>query len=123
MERNNIEHLIKRAMAEDLAGIDEPLPALVTAARQKVVARKKQPAAGLHLFEQLMAFVIRLKFYQLGFSVLVISLCLFCTIDMNLHSTRQHGFSADHPGALSIKDNTVSVNSSTLLTSIPTLRN
>ena len=118
-----MDNLIKKAMALDAMGIHEPDAGLVREARRKVMARKKQPerTSVLHAFFLLLRH--RLKFYQVGVSVLITCVCLFYSIEMNVQSRSGQSLDADNANILSIKNTTISVNSSTILTSIPTLRN
>jgi hypothetical protein len=128
MEAKDMDNLIRKAMAVDAMGINEPDARLVSEARRKVMARKKQPdsyrgenPSVLSAFFMLLRY--RLKFYQVGVSVLVTCVCLFYSIEMNVQSRSGQSLGAEHANILSIKNTTISVNSSTILTSIPTLRN
>ncbi len=125
MERKDIDNLIKKAMALDAMDLEEPGMDLVKQARNKVMMRKRAPeATGPELFDGLFVFLRhQLKFYQVGFSVLVTCVCLFYSIEMNVESRNGHDLSNYNSNALSIRNTTISVNSSTILTSIPTLRN
>lgn len=121
---NDKNNLIKKAMDPDRMGLEEPSPDLVRFAREKVMARKKAPEKKSRFFDLLFVFLNRqLKLYQVGFSVLVTGVCLFYSIEINVESRNSSGFINDNPNTLSIKNTTLTVNSSTLLTSIPTLRN
>ena len=124
MERKDMDHLIKKAMALEGMGLDAPAPELVMAARQKVMARKRSPEKAAGWLDGLFVFLRhQFRFYQVGFSVLITCICLFYSIEMNMESRNGHDLSNYSSNALSIRSNTVSVNSSTILTSIPTLRN
>lgn len=118
-----MEHLIKKAMAVDAMGMNEPDAELVSAARRQVMARKKQPEKSSMMDTFFMLLRYRLKFYQVGVSVLITCVCLFYSIEMNVQSRSGQSLGDDHANILSIKNTTISVNSSTILTSIPTLRN
>ena len=124
MERNTLDDLIRKALATDAMDIQEPDPRLVKTARS-LIAPRKNPAPQKDRFYGWLPELVRgrLKLYQVGFSVLVTCLCLFCSIEISVDSRNSHGFSNYSVSPLSIKNNTISVNSSTLLTSIPTLRN
>jgi hypothetical protein len=123
MEAKDMDNLIKKAMAVDAMGINEPDARLVSEARSKVMARKKQPENPSLISAFFMLLRYRLKFYQVGVSVLVTCVCLFYSIEMNVQSRSGQSLGAEHANILSIKNATISVNSSTILTSIPTLRN
>lgn len=123
MESKQMDAFIKKAMDTEAMNMTVPGPELVSAARHRVISRKKvQPKESNWL--GLFAFVRHhLKFYQVGVSVLVTCLCLFYSIEINVQSRGGHNMGNYNVSALSIKNTTISVNSSTLLTSIPTLRN
>ena len=124
MERNTLDDLIKKAMSEEMMDIPAPDLRLVSAARNKIATRKIPVAPANGFYDWMVALVKdRLKFYQVGFSVLVTCLCLFYSIEISVDSRNSHGFSNYSVSSLSIKNSTISVNSSTILTSIPTLRN
>lgn len=119
-----MDHLIKKAMALDAMELNEPGADLVAEARSRVMARRKKAEKTGGLFGSLLMLMrYHLKFYQVGFSVLLTCICLFYSIEMNVESRAGHDLSNYNNNALSIRNTTISVNSSTLLTSIPTLRN
>ncbi|WP_317900226.1 hypothetical protein [Aurantibacillus circumpalustris] len=94
---------------------------LVLAARKKVAARKKTIRVEISFIDQLTGFFrFDLKFYHVGVSVLLISAGLFYVNEPNYNSSVNAGF-MEYKDALSITNTTISVNSTTMLTSIPTM--
>lgn len=118
-----MDHLIRKVMDTEAMEMETPGRDLVAAARKKVAARKPALPPDNRLFDWFFLLRHKLRFYQLGATVLLTCLCLFYSIEVNLESRSTPGFSNYSPNSLSIKNTTISVNSPTILTSIPTLRN
>lgn len=103
------------------ADMDMPDPSLVYNARAIVQARKKTAAERPGLLSMLAAFFkLELRFYHVGLTVLLISAGIFYVNEPNYNSADAAGL-VHYNDVLSIQHTTVSVNSSTMLTSIPTL--
>jgi hypothetical protein len=120
MENKDLEKLLRMTMSVNKAGIDAPDPSLVFEARKKIQARRRTTFE-LHDFITLVLNFFRqeLRVYHLGLTILVIFVGMFYVNEPNYNSGTTSGIHYDD--ALSIKNSTVSVNSSTMLTSIPTL--
>jgi hypothetical protein len=122
MERNkDLEKLLGEMLSPDTADIESPHASLVYTAREKILARKKVVREPVFSFSRIIEFFkLEFRFYHVGLSVLLISIGMFYVNDSNYSSQNSPGFS-QYNDALSIKNTTISVNSSTMLTSIPTL--
>lgn len=118
---NDLEKLLKEAMSPCEADVEMPDPSLVHHAREIVRSRKKTVTERYGFFTLLTEFFkLELKFYHVGLTVLLISAGIFYVNEPNYNNTDAAGL-IQYNEALSIKNNTTSVNSSTMLTSIPTL--
>jgi hypothetical protein len=120
--KNELEKLFHQTMSLDELNINEPDISLVNEARKKILLRKqplKKERTKFSFFDQL--FMSKLKFYQVGFSVLLTCICLVYSLEMNHNSKNGGEFSSFSASVLASNTPTISVNSSTLLTSIPTL--
>jgi hypothetical protein len=126
METNKkLQHFLGENMAWENTEMEAPGLSAMSAAREAVMARKKM-AEERKPFISLLLSVLNfdLKFYHLGISVLLIMVGTFYITESHYDVTGNSGFSGNAYNTLSIKSPTaVSVNSSTMLTSIPTLRN
>lgn len=122
MEKNkDFEKLLGEILSPDASDIESPHPSLVYNAREKVLARKKVVREPVFSFSSLIQFFkLEFRFYHVGLSVLFISIGLFYVNEPNYSDPGSSGFS-QYNNSLSIKNTTISVNSSTMLTSIPTL--
>ncbi len=117
----HFEELLKESLSHDTAGIAAPDPLLVFEARQKVLSRKKEARSPRHLMQNILQFfTLELRFYHVGLSLLLISAGFFYVNEPNYSGHVNSELSAYHD-ALSTANSTISVNSSTMLTSIPTL--
>lgn len=117
----DFEKFIAEAMSTGTSEIQNPSSSLVLTAREKVFARKKTIHIEISLFDQLMAFFkLNFKFYHVGLSALLICGGMLYLNEPNYNSKNATGF-MDYKEALSITNTTISVNSSTMLTSIPTM--
>jgi hypothetical protein len=125
MEQNkNIHELLSNRMASEAADIETPGLLHVIAARNAVLARKKVAKEKTNFLSRILPFFNPdLKFYHLGISVLLITFSTIYITETHYSPTGSPGFSDHSYNNLSIKNSTISVNSSTMLTSIPTLRN
>lgn len=120
--KNELEKLFRETMSVDELIISDPDISLVSEARKKILLRKqplKKARAKFSFFDQL--FSSKLKFYQVGFSVLLTCICLVYSLEMNHNSKNGEEFTSFSNTVLASNTPTISVNSSTLLTSIPTL--
>ena len=122
MDSNNaIEKHLGELMSVEAIDVPNPDLSLVNAARNKVAARKKTIRIQISFFDQLIAFLrFDFKFYHLGVSLLLISAGIFYVNEPNYNSGVSGGF-IEYKEALSITNTTISVNSTTMLTSIPTM--
>jgi len=125
MEHNkNIHQLLAGRMAVEEADIETPDLSHVMQARNAVMARKKAVTEKKSFFAGIFSFFNPdLKFYHLGISVLMIVFSTVYITETHYSNGNGAGFSDHSYNTLSIKSSTISVNSSTMLTSIPTLRN
>jgi hypothetical protein len=115
------EKFIADIMSTDTSDIQSPAPSLVIAAREKVFLRKKTIHIEISVLDQVMAFFkLNFKFYHVGLSALLICGGMLYLNEPNYNSKNAAGF-MDYKEALSITNTTISVNSSTMLTSIPTM--
>ena len=121
MERNsNVEKLLRELMSPGASEIESPHTALVYKARESVLARKKEVREPVFSLSRLISFFrMELKFYHVGMSLLLVSAGVFYFTEPSYNPAGTSRF-IPHD-ALSITNTTVSVNSSTMLTSIPTL--
>ncbi len=124
MENNNqLDKFLSNKMSVDNLDVETPDLSAMEEARKKVLLRK-QPVKKEEknfLFWLTAIFQSKLKFYQLGVSVLLTCICLMYSLDINESTKKSSGFENYTTGMVASKNATVSVNSSTLLTSIPTL--
>jgi|GEM_PF-2924399 len=119
--RKDFRNFLSEMMSAEASDIESPNPALVFAARDRVLARKKVMKEHLNFFDKLLLFFrLDFKFYHVGLSLLIISAGFFYVNEPNYTSDNSSSFSS-YSEALSITNTTISVNSSTMLTSIPTL--
>ncbi len=125
METNpNIHDLLASRM--DWRKSESEAPGLdhVQNARNAVMARKKTAVEKRSFIQGFVTFLnFDLKFYHLGISVLLLMVGSFYISETSYGTAGGAAFSEQNITTLSIKGSTVSVNSSTMLTSIPTLRN
>lgn len=120
MENNELDQLLKSAMSANESGIAAPETWLVDEARRKVMARKNTAKQLPAFLEQLFSFFTReLRFYHVGLSILLVSGGVFYMNEPNYGTSDPAG--SLYSDQLSAKNNTISVTSSTMLTSIPTL--
>lgn len=104
--------------------MEAPPLSRMTAARNTVMARKKTIKQKSIFSLRFLTFLSpNLKFYPLGISMLMIALGAIYMTETHYSAGTVPGFSDNNCSTLSVKSSTVSVNSSTMLTSIPTLRN
>lgn len=122
MDRNkDFEKYLGELMSVEASYMPSPAAALVFEARKKVAARKKNIRIEISFIDQLIAFFrCDLKFYHVGVSVLLLTAGLFYVNEPNYSSGVNSGF-MEYQEALSITNTTISVNSTTMLTSIPTM--
>lgn len=119
-KQKELDNFLGEIMSAEASDIESPNPALLFAARQRVMARKKVTEEKISLLERLLlVFKVDFKFYHVGLSVLLISAGIFYLNEPN-YSTNSAGSFIGYDESLSIKNTTISVNSSTMLTSIPT---
>jgi hypothetical protein len=121
MEKNKeFEEFLYRTMSPE--EFSAPDIELVKEARKKVLARRKaSQEESVKLLDKLIGyFNLQLRFYHLGISVLLVFAGFFYFNDRDYSRTDGSGLMEYHAD-LSINNTTVSVTSSTMLTSIPTL--
>ena len=121
MDRNkDLEKFLGEMMSVEATDIQSPHPSLVWEAREKIMARKKVVKERSNFFDRLISFFrLDFKFYHVGLSLLLISAGIFYLNEPNYNSSDSSNF-IHYDEALSIKNATISVNSSTMLTCIPT---
>lgn len=119
-----MDHFLADIMATDHSEIQAPDLSAMTGAREKIMARKKAEKENKSFMAGLIAFFnLELKLYHLGISVLLMMMGTFYITES--HYSTGGGQNPGDPNfnTLSIHNTTLSINSSTMLTSIPTLRN
>jgi hypothetical protein len=121
MERHqDTDLLLHRLLSPDSADLPSPALALVQKARESVISRKNVQRPGPAFLNHLLSFFrLDLKFYHAGLCLLLLfgGICYMNAPSYN--SADPSGF-IHSSEILSVKHSTVSVNSSTMLTSIPT---
>lgn len=119
--QTHLENFLKDSLTPERSEFFRPDPLLVFEARQKVLSRKKSIRNSLNFFDSVFAFFkLELRFYHVGLSLLIISGGMFYLNEPNYRGSDATGL-IPYSEALSINNTTVSVKSSTMLTSIPTL--
>lgn len=116
----NFENLLRENMNPENSGIEAPDADLVFAARQMIGLRKREPSETYGYLHNLLRFFrMELRLYPVGISVLLLFGLIFYFNEPNYGSS---GASVISHGdeILSLRNTTISVNSSTMLTSIPT---
>ncbi len=112
MENNNeLEKFLQNKLSLNELGINGPHPALVSEARKKIIARKKQAAKPENFF---LLFKWLFNSRIVGFSTLLIAGCFFYFSKEQSRNKNNYYSSQNASG-------THSVVSSTILTSIQTL--
>jgi hypothetical protein len=122
MEKNkDLENLLRDVLSPDGSDIESPHPSLVYNAREKVL-HKKNPIRepGFSFRDLIVFFKLEFKFYHVGVSFLLICAGVFYVNEPDYSGSGSASLNP-YNDALSIKNTTISVNSSTMLTSIPTL--
>lgn len=116
-----MEKRIEEMMSPEATDIQSPDLGYMYKARAAVMARRKPEAAERAGFvdKLILFFKLDFKFYHVGLSVLLVSAGIFYVTGPDYSAGNSAGFMEYHE-ALSIKNTTISVNSSTMLTSIPT---
>lgn len=117
---NEMDDLISTAMSAE--HFNAPDISLVNAARKKVMSRKKsEPAERFSFVERLFGWMnLQVKFYHLGVSVLL-AFAGYIYLDDRAYTGSNASDLINLHADMSIHNATVSVTSSTMLTSIPTL--
>lgn len=116
----NFEKLLKESMNPENAGVESPDVNLVFTARQMIGLRKRENTEKHAFIKNLLSFFkLELRLYPVGISVLLLFGLLFYFNEPNYGGS---GTSVISQGEeiLSLRNTTISVNSSTMLTSIPT---
>jgi len=117
----NFDTQFSECLSAENSGIQAPPLSSVLAARNRVIARKLELEIKPSLFESLFFFIqIHLKTYPLGVTVLLIFSGFFYLNEPNYNYSAGSNNVLDQ-NLLSLHTTTISVSSSTLLTSIPTL--
>src|SRR4051812_17095724 len=120
MENREFENLLTKMMSPDHADLSAPDPLLVFEARQAVLSRRKHPSSWPSRFAFVAAPILgALKMQHLGVSVLLLTLGLFYVSDLSNSPTEGHTSAYDRSSIITATNNTISVISSTMLTSIP----
>lgn len=121
MDRNKeFEKFIGEIMSAEATDIEMPHPSHVWEARAKIMERKKIVKERSTLLESFISFFrLDFKVYHVGLSLLFISAGIFYLNEPTYSSSGASDF-IQYNEALSIQNTTISVNSSTMLTCIPT---
>lgn len=118
--QKELDNFLGEILSAEASDIESPNPALIFAARQRVMARKQVAEEKISFTERLLLFFkLDFKFYHVGLSLLFISAGIFYLNEPNYNANGSGSF-IHYDESLSIKNTTISVNSSTMLTSIPT---
>jgi len=125
MENNRkMDHFLAGIMATDNSGVQAPGLSAMMGAREKIMARKKTGNENKSFMAGVIAFFnLELKLYHLGISVLLMMMGTFYITESHYSSSGGQNPGDPNFNTLSIHNTTLSINSSTMLTSIPTLRN
>lgn len=120
-----LENFLNHHLSPEHADTEAPGLEHVLRAREAVLARAKSGQPKRSVFSPFIAFLnFDLKFYHLGISVILVMFGTFYITESHYDVTGASTLSQHTYNTLSINSPTaVSVNSSTMLTSIPTLRN
>lgn len=123
MENNNeLDKFLSNKMSVDNLGVEAPDLSKMEEARKKILLRKKTVKEEKRFFFWMTEVIqSKLKFYQLGVSILLTCICLIYSLEINESTKKQNGIENYSTSMVASKNPTISVNSSTLLTSIPTL--
>jgi hypothetical protein len=123
MENREIERLLTQIMSAEHSELQAPDPLLVFEARQAVINRKRRVSFPRETVMPLRRFFSALRLQHLGVTaILVLSGLLYLSQAWYNPHHRQTA-TYDYNSLMSSGNSTISVISSTMLTSIPTLRN
>ncbi|MBL7933266.1 MAG: hypothetical protein JNL60_15275 [Bacteroidia bacterium] len=118
----NFEKLLRENMSPENSDIDAPDAELVFTARQMIGLRKREPLEKFGFIQNILHFFrTELRLYPVGISVLFLFGLVFYFNEPN-YGTQGTAVMSGGNEILSLRNTTISVNSSTMLTSIPTLR-
>jgi hypothetical protein len=118
MENNALDTFIKEHLSPQISSPDR---LIVFEARQTVIARGKNKAAS-HFFQSITQFLTsEVRMYHLGISTFLLFISFFYCQRINESSMHSGSFTPISEDAFALTNHTISVTSSTMLTSIPTL--
>lgn len=119
--QKHFDKQFSECLSAENSGIQAPPLALMWEARNKVAARKQELMIKPSMLESFVFFIrLHLRSYPLGVSLLLISSGFFYLNEPKYSSVGGSEYSGDQ-NLISLHTTTISVTSSTLLTSIPTL--
>ena len=122
MENSAFNNYIKEHLLHESSSLPCPDPLLVFEARQTVINRGKKRAAGQHWAQGILAFLTtEVRMYHLGISMLLVFFSFFYFQGFNQATHSNSSFAHYSEDAFALTNHTISVTSSTMLTSIPTL--
>ena len=124
MENREIENLFSQMMSPEHSELETPDTLLVFEARQAVLNRRKRPSVWAARFLSIVNPVMgALRMQHLGVAVLLVTSGLLYVSEMSNEVSAADTSAYDSASLITTTNNTISVISSTMLTSIPTLRN
>ncbi len=119
MENSAFNSFIKEHLGRST--VPSPDRLLVFEARQAVLARAKKTVAP-HWLQSIVALLTtEVRMYHLGFSMILLFASFFYCQHLNESSMHSSSFTPGSEEAFALTNHTISVTSSTMLTSIPTL--
>jgi hypothetical protein len=124
MENREIENLFSQMMSPEHSDLEAPDTLLVFEARQAVLNRRKRPSLWPARFASVVGTVLStLRLQHLGVAVVLVTTGLIYFSELNNSPNQDQTSAYDRTSIITATNNTISVISSTMLTSIPTLRN
>lgn len=120
--KREVDDLLNEHLSATAIEFEAPALSAMNEARFLIAARKKTTEKKENIFVYWWRLLMPdLKLYPIGMSLLIICACTIYFNDSSYSSATVHGMALNNENALSIKNTTISVTSSTMLTSIPTL--
>ena len=124
MENREIENLFSQLMSPDHSEMQAPDPLLVFEARQAVLSRRKRVSLWPARFASIVGpLFATLRMQHLGVAVLLLTSGLLYVTELTDSPNTDQSSAYDGSSLITASNTTISVISSTMLTSIPTLRN
>jgi len=121
MENSALNEFIREHLSPERPPQASPDPLLVFEARQTVLNHGKKSQTGQWLQAVSSFFTTEVRMYHLGISMLLMFFSFFYCQRINESSINTSSLSHYSEDAFALTNHTISVTSSTMLTSIPTL--